>query len=164
MHDQRGFTLLYDNYSAALYGIILRIVRVEEIAADVLQDAFVKIWLNLEAYSQQKGSLFTWMLNIARNTAIDRLRSKEHHQSLYTQSYDGQVGPIDQAEKIEMKVDASYVRTQVDLLRPEYRKIVDLLYYQGFTQAQAAKELGIPLGTVKTRMKAAMVQLQVSVW
>ena len=71
--DQRAFSLLYDNYSAALYGVILKIVRTEEIAADVMQDSFVKIWKNIENYNRIKGTLFTWMLNVARNTAIDQI-------------------------------------------------------------------------------------------
>src|SRR3712207_4079549 len=71
--EKRGFTLLYDHYSSALYGIIRKIVRSEELAQDVLQDAFVKIWRGIDSYDASKGTLFTWILNVARNTAIDRV-------------------------------------------------------------------------------------------
>ena len=75
--DQQAFQWLYDQYSPALYGVVLRIVRDEDQAADLLQDIFVKIWKNLDAYDASKGRLFTWMLNVARNTAIDSLRAQK---------------------------------------------------------------------------------------
>jgi RNA polymerase sigma-70 factor, ECF subfamily len=158
--DQRGFTLLYDNYSSALYGIILKIVRIEEVAADVLQDSFVKMWRNIDHYDTSKGSLFTWMLNVARNTAIDRIRSQEYQQSQQNQSIENTVSLIEQNESIEQQVDAIGLRKVVETLRPEYRSIIELVYFQGYTQAEAAEELGIPLGTVKTRVKAALTQLR----
>lgn len=158
--EQRGFTLLYDNYSSALYGIILKIVRIEEVAADVLQDSFVKMWRNIDHYDTSKGSLFTWMLNVARNTAIDRIRSQEYQQSQQNQSIENTVSLIEQNESIEQQVDAIGLRKVVETLRPEYRSIIELVYFKGYTQAEVAEELGIPLGTVKTRVKAALSQLR----
>ena len=74
--DGNAFSYLYDNYSAALYGVILRILKQDEGAAeDILQDAFMKIWSKMAMYDASKGTLFTWMLNIARNSAIDALRT-----------------------------------------------------------------------------------------
>ena len=74
--DEKGFNYLYDNYSPALYGVIFRIVKYEEEANEVLQDTFVKIWNSITSFDQNKGTLYTGMLNIARNSAIDRLKSK----------------------------------------------------------------------------------------
>ena len=159
-HDQRGFTLLYDNYSGALYGIILKIVRSEETAADVMQEAFIKIWKNIEAYHSGKGTLFTWILNVARNTAIDKIRSQDYHQSSQNQPIENYVGIVEQENPIEMHVDAIGVRQMVSGLRPEYRNLIELVYFQGYTQAEVAEELAIPLGTVKTRVKAALTQLR----
>jgi RNA polymerase sigma-70 factor, ECF subfamily len=158
--DQRGFSILYDNYSSALYGVILKIVRTEEIAADVLQDTFVKIWKNIEGYNRTKGTLFTWMLNVARNTAIDKIRSQDFQNSQRNQDLDSTVETIDSQASNQFDVDAIGLKKVVENLRPEHRQIVDLLYFQGYTQAEVAEEFGIPLGTVKTRVKAAIVQLR----
>jgi RNA polymerase sigma-70 factor, ECF subfamily len=158
--DERGFSILYDNYSSALYGVILKIVRTEEIAADVLQDAFVKIWKNIEGYNRTKGTLFTWMLNVARNTAIDKIRSQDFQNSQRNQDLDSTVEVIDNQTSSQFDMDAIGLKKVVENLRPEHRQIVDLLYFQGYTQAEVAEEFGIPLGTVKTRVKAAIVHLR----
>jgi RNA polymerase sigma-70 factor, ECF subfamily len=160
--DQRAFSILYDNYSAALYGVILKIVRIEETASDVTQDAFVKIWRNIETYNRTKGSLFTWMLNVARNTAIDKLRSQEYQQSARNQSIDDVIGLVDNEYDTQQYTDYIGLRKIVESLKPEHRQLVDLLYFQGYTQNEVAEEFGIPLGTVKTRIKAAITQLRSS--
>ncbi|MDZ7899574.1 MAG: sigma-70 family RNA polymerase sigma factor [Arcicella sp.] len=158
--DERGFSILYDNYSSALYGVILKIVRTEEIAADVLQDAFVKIWKNIEGYNRTKGTLFTWMLNVARNTAIDKIRSQDFQNSQRNQDLDSTVEIIDNQANSQFDIDAIGLKKVVENLRPEHRQMIDLLYFQGYTQAEVADEFGIPLGTVKTRVKAAIVHLR----
>lgn len=158
--NQRGFSILYDNYSSALYGVILKIVRTEEIAADVLQDSFVKIWKNIEGYNRTKGTLFTWMLNVARNTAIDKIRSQDFQNSQRNQDLDSTVEIIDNQANSQFDVDAIGLKKVVENLRPEHRQMIDLLYFQGYTQAEVAEEFGIPLGTVKTRVKAAIVHLR----
>jgi RNA polymerase sigma-70 factor, ECF subfamily len=158
--DERGFSILYDNYSSALYGVILKIVRSEEIAADVMQDAFVKIWKNIEGYNRSKGTLFTWILNIARNTAIDRIRSQEFQNSQKNQDLETSINFIDNQGSNQFDVDAIGIRKVVESLRPEHQQMIDLLYFQGYTQAEVSEEFGIPLGTVKTRVKAAVVQLR----
>ena len=104
--DERGFSILYDNYSSALYGVVLKIVRSEEVAADVMQDAFVKIWKNIEAYNRTKGTLFTWILNVARNTAIDRIRSQEFQNSQRNQDLDTSINFIDNQESSQFDIDA----------------------------------------------------------
>jgi RNA polymerase sigma-70 factor (ECF subfamily) len=158
--DQRGFALLYDNYSAALYGIILKIVRTEEVAADVMQDAFVKIWRNIDSYHSGKGTLFTWILNVARNTAIDKIRSQDFQQASQNQSLDHFVGIVEQENPVDMHIDAIGLRRVVAGLRPEHRTLIELIYFQGYTQAEVSEELNIPLGTVKTRIKTALMQLR----
>ena len=158
--DERGFSILYDNYSSALYGVILKIVRTEEIAADVMQDSFVKIWKNIEGYNRTKGTLFTWMLNVARNTAIDKIRSQDFQNSQRNQDLDSTVEVIDNQASSQFDVDAIGLKKVVENLRPEHRQMIDLLYFQGYTQAEVAEEFNIPLGTVKTRVKAAIVQLR----
>jgi RNA polymerase sigma-70 factor, ECF subfamily len=158
--DERGFSILYDNYSSALYGVILKIVRSEEVAADVMQDAFVKIWKNIEGYNRSKGTLFTWILNVTRNAAIDRIRSQEFQNSQKNQDLETSINFIDNQGSSQFDVDAIGIRKVVENLRPEHQQMIDLLYFQGYTQAEVSEEFGIPLGTVKTRVKAAVVQLR----
>ncbi|MEA5426880.1 RNA polymerase sigma factor [Arcicella lustrica] len=158
--DERGFSILYDNYSSALYGVILKIVRSEEVAADVMQDSFVKIWRNIEGYNRTKGTLFTWILNVARNTAIDRIRSQEFQNSQKNHDLDDHVNFIDSQGGSQFDIDAIGIKKVIENLRPEHQQIIDLLYFKGYTQAEVSEEFGIPLGTVKTRVKSAIVQLR----
>lgn len=155
-----AFSTLYDNYSAALYGVILRIVEIEAIAQDILQEAFVKIWNKMDSYDKTKGRLFTWMLNIARNTAIDQLRSAQHRQDMKNRNIDDSVNIINSSQSTSSKVDQIGLKETVAKLKPEYKLIIDLLYFKGYTQDEVAKELQMPLGTVKTRTRAALMQLR----
>jgi RNA polymerase sigma-70 factor, ECF subfamily len=149
---------LYDSYSAALYGIISRIVVSENLAEEALQDTFVKIWNNIESYDAGKGTLFTWMRRIAHNTSIDMLRQKDRQPSGMT--LDGNEGRIDAQFQNSIAVDTIGVRHLLERLRPEYQQVIDMLYFQGYTQQEVSDELNIPLGTVKTRTRAALNDLR----
>jgi RNA polymerase sigma-70 factor (ECF subfamily) len=158
--DQQAFSYLYDNYSAALYGVIFRIVQDEETGADVLQETFVKIWNNFTLYDKTKGKLFTWMVNIARNLAIDTTRSKSYKNQGKNLELDKIVGFIDSHKSTSFNPDQIGLKALLEKLRPEQREIIDLAYFRGYTQAEIADELNIPLGTVKTRMRMAIMQLR----
>jgi RNA polymerase sigma-70 factor, ECF subfamily len=158
--DKKGFEMLYDNYSPALYGVITKIVRSEEVAADVLQDTFVKIWQRIDSYDASKGRLFTWILNIARNTAIDRIRSQDFKHTANSQPLEQTLGTLDQQVNAQPAIEHIGLQKVIDTLKPEHQSIIDLLYFKGYTQAEAAEELDIPLGTLKTRVKLAMNQLR----
>ncbi len=158
--DKKGFTLLYDNYSAALYGIVLKIVRSEEVAEDVLQDAFVKIWKNIDAYSSTKGTLFTWILNVARNTAIDRIRSQEFKNSAQIRTIEDNVGMVDRQNNEYIPIDHIGLEKVVEKLRPEHQIIIEYIYFKGYTQTEVSEALQLPLGTVKTRVKMAINHLR----
>ena len=156
--DRDAFGILYDNYSSALYGIVLKIVSRSETAEDVLQEAFIKIWKNISSYDKNKGRLFTWMLNIARNTAIDALRAKGEKYQI--QNIDDSVYQVDKKSSTSMNVDRIGVKQNVQMLKPEHRVIIDMAYYGGCTQEEISKELNLPLGTVKTRMRNAIIELR----
>lgn len=158
--DEMGLRLLYDYYSAALYGVIFRVVNDRELAEDVLQESFVKIWKNIGSYNAEKGRLYTWLLNIARNTAIDATRSRAFRDSGQIQSIEDNVYQVDRKHQHAMGVDHIGLAKVLDQLKPEHRKLIDLLYFGGYTQSEVAEELAIPLGTVKTRVKAAMTRLR----
>jgi RNA polymerase sigma-70 factor (ECF subfamily) len=154
--DNGAMSILYDNYSSALYGVIFRIVQSDEIAEDVMQDAFVKIWKNFPQYDASKGKLFTWIINIARNLAIDKVRSKDFVNSSKNRDIDDIVSYVDLNNNHSYNPDLIGMKELVNKLAPEQKKIIDLLYYGGFTQAEVAETLNIPLGTVKTRARLAI--------
>jgi RNA polymerase sigma factor (sigma-70 family) len=151
---------LYDHYSAAIYGIISKVIREENIAEEVLQDVFLKIWDKIDSYDASKGRLFTWMLNIARNQAIDKTRSKEISKSKKTDDIDLFVRRIESAEFEEQKVEAIGLKEVLIRLPDEQRFVIQKLYLEGYTQSEVAEEFNIPLGTVKTRTRMAMIELR----
>jgi RNA polymerase sigma-70 factor (ECF subfamily) len=153
-----AFNYLYDHYSGALFTIINQIVPDKDTASDVLQEVFVNVWRKISSYDETKGRLFTWMLNIARNAAIDKVRSKGYRDNQRTQSIaEGEAGVAMSSNPIVNDVGLKKVLTT---LNEEYRKLIDLSYFQGFTHEEIAKMLGIPLGTVKTRIRTAISQLR----
>ena len=154
--DNHAFSYLYEHYSGALYGVIRQIVTDTELANDVLQETFVNIWRRMDSYDPDKGRLFTWMLNIARNAAIDKIRSKGFQQSLKQIPLDGDmVQP-----GIRPGIDDYGLKKQIHKLKDEQRLLIDLSYFQGYTHEQIAQALHIPLGTVKTRIRSALTQLR----
>lgn len=148
---------LYEAYGPALYNIVLRIVRSQELAEQVLQDTFVKVWRCSNAYDPSKGRLFTWLLNIARNTAIDATRTTHYRQYAYTDDI-STLGYTLSTEPLQ--VDALDIRQVAGRLDTKYYRLVDLVYFQGFSQQEAAEEVGIPLGTLKTRLRHAILLLR----
>jgi RNA polymerase sigma factor (sigma-70 family) len=158
--DRSAFEYLYDNYGAALLGVISRIIKKEELAEEVLQDVFLKVWDRIESYDPGKGKLFTWMLNIARNQAIDKTRSKEFSKDKKTGDIGNFVRRIDSEEFIETKVEAIGMMEVLKDLPEDQRFIIDQHYLKGYTQAEISEEFNLPLGTVKTRMRLAMKVLR----
>jgi RNA polymerase sigma-70 factor (ECF subfamily) len=159
-HDKSFLDYLYDHYSGALYSVIFRVVRDEGVAQEVLQDAFLKIWNKIDAYDTTKGKLFTWMLNVTRNLAVDRTRSKEIQKVKKTDDIDLLVNRIDRQEQTESQVDAIGLNEMLNRLPEEQRFVIDHLYLKGFTQSELAEEFNIPLGTVKTRTRLGLNELR----
>jgi RNA polymerase sigma factor (sigma-70 family) len=158
--DQQAFSYLYDNYAAALNGIITRMVEEPQLAEDILQEAFIKIWNNFAQYDSGKGRLFTWMINITRNLTIDTLRSKGYKkQKKISQDENSVSGYRDRNDNAD-KFDTLGLKKQLQYLKPDQRVIIDLAYFNGYTQEEISKEMAIPLGTVKTRMRAAIIELR----
>jgi RNA polymerase sigma-70 factor (ECF subfamily) len=158
--DEQAFSYLYDNYSGALFGLICKMVSDRELAEDILQEAFIKIWNNFSSYDTVKGRLFTWMINLTRNLTIDTLRSKGYKQQSKIYSDENSVNNVSDSTRAAEKFDAMGIRNQLSLLTNDQRQIIDLAYFGGLTQDEISKQLGIPLGTVKTRMRAAIIELR----
>lgn len=159
--DKRAINYLYDAYGAALYGLIFRMVQSEEVAQDLVQDTFVKVWKNGDRYDASKGTLFTWIINIGRNTAINAIQSKAYRNSLKNQSVENLVHSNGHTTVIhELNVNQIGLKGLVNELDEKYRVLIELLYFQGYTQREAEEHLGIPLGTIKSRVRIALRELR----
>ncbi|SIS69116.1 RNA polymerase sigma-70 factor, ECF subfamily [Chryseobacterium ureilyticum] len=158
--NENGFHYLYDHYSGALYGIVLRIVQSKEYTEEVIQDVFVKIWNSIHQYDATKGRFYTWIINIARNTAIDYLKSKGFQNELKNQPLPDFV--YNTAELSTDNNSADYIgfNNVLESLEVDKQELINLSYYQGYTQHEISEKLKIPLGTVKTKMRNALMKLK----
>lgn len=154
--NEKGLVFLYDAYSEALMGIIISIVKSPKLAEEVLQQTFLKIWKGIDSYDPSKAKLFTWMARIARNTAIDQVRLKRSEYQSKTDVFQAKIHdqPISMNEAI---LDIEKLLSRLD---EKYRVVLDLVYLKGYSHNEAAQLLNIPLGTVKTRLRAAISTLR----
>lgn len=158
--NQNAFAYLYDNYYKALFGVINNIVNDQKTAEDVLQNTFLKIWDNFSSYDSSKGRLYTWMLNVARNMAIDCTRSKYEKIKLKIQEPSDSVYHKNRIYDEDKSHESIGLKTLVYNLEKNQQVIIDLAYYQGYTQNEIADKLNIPLGTVKTKVRQAILKLR----
>ncbi|MCC7223151.1 MAG: sigma-70 family RNA polymerase sigma factor, partial [Chitinophagales bacterium] len=160
-NEEAAYAYLYDHYSAMVYGIICQSLKSENQAEMVMQDVFVKIWKNINAFDPQKGKLATWIIQITRNAAIDFLRSKQYKVNTQNQNIDSFVSS-DRVDSnlhtiaattvtAQTNIDTIGIRDLLQALNEDQRKILDLMYFKGYTQAEVSESLGMPLGTVKTK-------------
>jgi RNA polymerase sigma factor (sigma-70 family) len=155
--DTVAIEQLYDIYGAALYGAALRIVCSKELAEQVLQDTFLKVWHYGVQYDESKGRLFTWLLKITRNTAIDATRNSHFHNSKKTDFIDS----LNESSGGDcINPDTLGLREIVDKMEYKYRVIIDLVYFNQYTHQEAADVTGLPIGTVKTRVRFAITELK----
>ncbi|MEM9529049.1 MAG: sigma-70 family RNA polymerase sigma factor [Bacteroidota bacterium] len=154
-----GMRQLFEHYGGALMAIIQPIVEREEVAEEVFHDVLLKIWYNIGQYEDSKSRLFTWMARIARNAAIDKVRSKSYRKTGKTDVIDDSVGRRKELSQTP-STDQIGIARLLTHLDDNHRAIIDLLYFKDFTQSETAKELDLPLGTVKTRARRAIRQLR----
>lgn len=159
--DEAAYSYLYDHYSAALYGFILQLTSGQELARDILQEVFMKVFQKIDQYDAQKGSLYTWLTQIARNTAIDKLRSKQYQKEQRTTHLDVQtLSNSNAGGSVTTNVDHLGIDKALVGLEESHKKVIDLAYFHGLTQIEIAKEMGLPIGTVKTKVRSALIQLR----
>lgn len=151
---------LYEKYSRALFAVITRIISDQDIAEEVFHDSFVKITRKIHSYDESKGRLYTWMANICRNSAIDKLRSKEISQTGKTNTIDDFVYGLESQSGTLEQVEAIGVKELLNQLGEDQRFIIEYIYFKGYTHAEISEEFEIPLGTVKSRVRAALQVLK----
>lgn len=159
-HDNAAYKYLYLHYRGALYNTIKQIIYDEETAADVLQEAFVTVWQNIGKYDPSKGRLFTWLLKLTRNAAINKTRSKVYKSQSKNVDLSNYVNYPELNSSPQPDINKIGLRKQVHQLKDDFKNVLELSYFQGFTQEEIARALNIPLGTVKTRMRNALIELR----
>ncbi|AUC80966.1 RNA polymerase sigma factor [Lacinutrix sp. Bg11-31] len=158
--DERAFEKLYNMYSESMHGVIYNIVRDHDIAQEVMQDVFIKAWHKADSYSSSKGRFFTWILNIARNAAIDKTRSKSFKNSSKNLNADYFVDILPTQDNLDNSTDAIGIAKFVGKLADKCKKVIDLLYFKGYTQKEASETLDMPIGTIKTHNRNCIKELR----
>jgi RNA polymerase sigma-70 factor (ECF subfamily) len=168
LRDQDAMMEIYGRYGDLVFSVVYRVLNDQGSAEESMQDAFMKVWQNISQFDAQRGSFVGWLVGIARNTAVDRLRQFNRQQAR-----DQNPAPNDESEEGELSsysprlIDDWQDREQADSLRRamealplEQFQVLDLSYFGGMTQADIADQLRIPLGTVKTRMRLGLQKLR----
>ena len=159
--DQVAFAELYDITSRRIHGVVLRVLRSPEHAEEVTQEVYVEVWQQSARYTHAKGSVLAWMTTMAHRRAVDRVRSvssevNRDHRYAY-ESVDPEVDKV--WDSVAQKHDVDRVREAMQLLTPIQRQALMLAYFDGMTQSEIADLLGLPLGTVKTRIRDGLRRL-----
>lgn len=163
--DEAALEALYKRYAGLVFTLALRIVGDPELAREVLQDAFLRCWDGRESYDPGRGRVPWWLMGIARNRAIDLLRSRSHQARLREQQSLSSATPASsERDAADVTVLRRAVASALESLSAVQRQAIELAYYGGLTQAEIAQQLDEPLGTVKSRTREAMERLRVSLW
>ncbi|WP_452223347.1 RNA polymerase sigma factor [Lacinutrix chionoecetis] len=158
--DEKAFESLYNMYSESMHGVIYNIVRDHDIAQEVMQDVFIKAWHKSDSYNSSKGRFFTWILNISRNAAIDKTRSKSFKNSSKNLNSDYFVDILPTQDNLDRSTDAIGISKYVSKLAEKCKKVIELLYFKGYTQKEASETLDMPIGTIKTHNRNCIKELR----
>ncbi len=161
-HDQQAFRAVYQRYGKAIYSLAYHILQNTMLAEEATQDTFIKLWRHQAQWDSDKGSLKTWLLAITHFTAIDRLRQERRQPVLHPESIEDieDVEPISAAHNEMGWQDGIALRMLVRQLPREQALLIDLAFFRGMSHSEIAREMGIPLGTVKTRLRTGLHRLR----
>ena len=155
--DGDAFDELYRRYSRAVYSLVLRVVRDAALGEDVVQETFAAVWRAARSYRRDRGSATAWLFTIARNSAVDAVRSRR--STVAGDPPDVADSAPNPEEQTVAELEAFRVHVAVDELPEREREVIELAYFQGLSQSQVAQRLELPLGTVKTRTRAGLARL-----
>ncbi len=160
--DRDAFRTLYQRYANAVYSMALRITRDPDLAEEVTQDVFMKLWNKHDMYNQNRGRFSTWLLSVTRFAAIDRLRYEKRRFQAVGEALEGPTSQEVHTAQAnhELWERGQHLRMLLERLPPEQRQVVELAYFGGFTHRELAERLGLPLGTVKSRLRLALAKLR----
>jgi RNA polymerase sigma-70 factor, ECF subfamily len=155
--DEQAMAALYDRYSRVVYSVALRVLRDPASAEDVLQEVFLGIWRRPEGFVSTRGSVGGWLAVVARNRAIDSLRRRRPSEQVEQVQL---IAPFNLAEEAQRNSLMERARTIIRRLPPEQRKTLEMAFFDGLTHTEIAEMTGDPLGTVKTRIRSALIVLR----
>jgi len=160
--DPQALAELYDRYGRLVYSLILRVVRDAGIAEDLVQETFLRVWNRVQGFDAEKGAIGPWLLAVARNRAIDYLRSASGRErnALEFEETDHPALYTDMEHDILTSDSARAVKAAMAKLSPQQRQVIELAYFEGLSQTEMAEKLKQPLGTVKTWVRAALKNLR----
>lgn len=160
--NEEGYAMsaLYQMYSDSLYRVISTIVIVDQVAQDLLQETFIRIWKSFSSYNPSKGRLYTWMARLARNISIDYLRSVNHRNHSVSEDLSELTQQVDQTFQISFNPDLIGVKDMTRILNKDQKSVLDLVYFKGYTHVQAAEELNITVGILRSRLQSSITQLR----
>ncbi|WP_132705286.1 RNA polymerase sigma factor [Winogradskyella wandonensis] len=153
--DERALSKLYDNYSGALYSVILKMIKDEGIAQDLLQETFITIWDKSHQYSAEKGRFYTWAYRIAKNKVLNFIRKRD----ILIQKEDLSVYKIEE-EPVTFDDEFLKLKGAINKLETHHQKAIELVYFKGLTHREAHKDMDVPLGTFKSYIQQALRQLK----
>jgi RNA polymerase sigma-70 factor (ECF subfamily) len=148
---------VYDLYSTVVYSVALRVLRDGSAAEDVMQEVFLKLWQQPESFADHRGSLCGWLAVVARNRAIDRIRGSKRLENVD----DLQISNgVDVGTEAEREIMLSKVRVVLETMPAEQRQAVEMAFFEGHTHTEIAEQTGQPLGTIKTRIRSALISIR----
>ena len=160
--DREAFSQLYDRFSSLVFSLAMRMLRAQSDAEDLLQEVFMQVWRQAGSYSQERGSPEAWIINIARSRAIDKLRAIRRRDKSFILTDDP--AAAESPDNVESAVGESEAKLAMNSalanLPEAQRRVLELAYFSGLSQSEIAEHLAEPLGTVKTRMRAAIQRLR----
>ena len=157
--DKEAIKLVFKHYGTVLLNVIVKVVGSREMAEDVLQQVLLKVWRNSEHYNPEKGSLFTWLVAISRNAALDKLKTKDFKLS-QTSKKAVQVVTIENRPDTSNSLEKLVARQMLEQLPDNHRQLIKMSFFEGFTHQEISDRLDMPLGTVKTRIRMALKHLR----
>ncbi len=159
-NDRLAMSALYHMYSDSLYKVISTIVVIEEVAQDILQETFVRIWKSFGKYDARKGRLYTWMARLARNLSIDYLRSSGCRNASVCEDISEHTQQVDQTHQTIYNPELIGVKDMTNILDSDQQSALELVYFKGYTHVQAAEELNITLGILRSRLQSSIKELR----
>jgi RNA polymerase sigma-70 factor (ECF subfamily) len=160
--DQTALSELYQRYHRLVYSLALRVLQNSTLAEEVTQDTFLKVWNQPQSWDAERGKLVSWLLTITRYTAIDKLRRENRVAPAAVFSLDDMMIDIGKRAEIDEPDwnDGQLLRSLMQNLPPEQQQVIELAFFQGMTHTELADKLGLPLGTVKTRLRTGLQRLK----
>ena len=164
--DSDAFAALYDRHSRIAFGLAYRLLNDASAAEDVVQEAFLSLWRQAETFQQGRSSARTWLLSIVHHRAVDRLRRKDSHEigdgDALVQLAEREDPQASVEAQVASTLEARQIRRALEDLPPEQRQAIELAYFGGLSHSEIARQLSVPSGTVKGRLRIGLQKLRVA--